>query len=57
MPLLTTQAFEHIPALMGLAPRLAEPAFLVSQPIELAFCVALGMVAVRRFRDTPICSF
>jgi hypothetical protein len=52
--LLTTQAFEHIPALKALAPTLSEPVFLASQLIEMAFFVALGMVAVRRFRDNRI---
>ncbi|GGH00285.1 hypothetical protein [Silvibacterium dinghuense] len=52
--LLTTQAFEHIPALKALAPTLSEPAFLFSQLLEMAFFVALGMVAVGRFRDNQV---
>ncbi len=55
--ILTTQAFEHIPVLKTLAPTLSEPEFLASQLLEAFFFLALGMVAVRRFRDSRIDSF
>jgi hypothetical protein len=55
--LLTTQAFEHIPVLKALAPTLSEPTFLASQLLESTFFVVLGVVAVRRFRDSRVDSF
>jgi hypothetical protein len=52
--LLTTQAFEHVPALKVLAPTLSESTFIASQLLEALFIVVLGLVAVRRSRDSRI---
>ncbi|HTP94045.1 MAG TPA: hypothetical protein VMJ52_20040 [Xanthobacteraceae bacterium] len=43
------QSFEKVPALHTLAPTQSEPPFLVAQIAVLAFFVALGFLAVRRF--------
>ena len=51
---LVVQTFVKNPALKELAPTQSEPAFLVVQALLLAAFVALGALAVRRFRaETP----
>lgn len=47
---LVAQLFLRVPALKELAPKQAEPPFLVSQVTLLALFVALTVAAVRRFR-------
>jgi hypothetical protein len=44
------QAFQKLTFLSALAPTQSEPPFLVAQAVVLAIFVALGVVAVRRFR-------
>lgn len=45
------QAFQKIPLLHDLAPNGSEPPFLVAQVLALAVFVALGVFAMRRFRN------
>jgi hypothetical protein len=45
-----TQAFQKLPFLQPLAPTQSEPPFLVTQVVVLAIFIALGVVAVVRFR-------
>lgn len=44
------QAFLKVPSLHALAPTQSEPPFAVTQGIILLIFVALGLVAIRRFR-------
>jgi hypothetical protein len=44
------QAFQKIPALRVMAPTGSEPAFAVAQVVALALFLAIGFLAVRRFR-------
>jgi hypothetical protein len=48
---LVVQMFQKVPALKALAPTQTEPAFAFTQLITLAVFVALGVVAVRRFKN------
>jgi hypothetical protein len=50
---LVAQAFKHVPALTALAPTQSEPPFAVAQLILLVVFVALGVLAVKRFRAMP----
>ena len=51
---LIAQLFLRLPALKELAPKQAEPPFLVSQLVLLAFFAALTVAAARRFRIEPL---
>jgi hypothetical protein len=44
------QAFQKVPSLHGLAPTQSEPPFVVAQLVVLIVFVAVGVLAVRRFR-------
>lgn len=48
------QAFQKIPALNALAPTQTEPPFKLTQLVVLALFVLLAIVAVIRFRPSPI---
>jgi hypothetical protein len=45
------QAFQKVPALKAMAPTQSEPPFLVTQLVVMALCVALGIVAAKKFRN------
>ncbi len=45
-----TQAFQKLPFLQPLAPTQSEPPFVTTQVVVLALFIALGVVAVARFR-------
>jgi len=45
------QAFQKIPPLHSLAPNGSEPPFLIAQALTLVAFIALGVLAVRRFRS------
>lgn len=45
------QAFQKVPALKAMAPTQSEPPFLVTQLAVMALCIALGIAAVKRFRN------
>jgi hypothetical protein len=47
---LIVQLFAKLPALMAMAPTQSEPPFLIAQLAALALFVALGVIAVRKFR-------
>jgi hypothetical protein len=47
---LVVQSFLKIPALHALAPNGSEPPFAIAQGAVLLFYVAIGYLAVRRFR-------
>ena len=48
------QSFEKIPALKALAPTQKEPPFAVAQLVVLAIFMALGVLAVKKFKlNTP----
>lgn len=47
---LVAQAFQKIPGLHALAPTGTEPAFAVAQILVLLAFIAIGVLAVRRFR-------
>ena len=49
---LVVQSFLKVPALNALAPNGSEPPFAIAQGIVLVAFVALGTLAVRRFRRT-----
>jgi hypothetical protein len=51
---LVVQLFEKVPALHALAPKGSEPPFTVTQILILAIFVALGVAAVKKFREQPI---
>jgi hypothetical protein len=48
------QSFLKIPALHAFAPTQKEPPFLVAQLLVMAIFVAIGILAVKRFRVAPI---
>jgi len=48
------QTFLKVPAVHALAPTQKEPPFLVAQLIVMAIFVALGIVAVKKFRIEPV---
>ena len=47
---LVVQAFAKLPALHALAPKGSEPPFAIAQGLVLLAFIALGVLAVRRFR-------
>lgn len=47
---LVAQSFQKIPALKALAPTQTEPAFKIAQLVVLVIFIALGTLAVKRFR-------
>jgi len=49
---LIAQSFQKIPALKAMAPTQTEPAFKIAQLLALAIFVALGTMAVKRFRPS-----
>lgn len=51
---LVAQLFLRLPALKELAPKQAEPPFLVTQLVLLAFFIVLTVAAARRFRIEPL---
>ena len=51
---LIVQTFDKVPAPKNLAPTQSEPPFLVAQVVALALFVALGVVAVIRFRAEAV---
>jgi len=51
---LVVQAFEKVAALRALAPTQKEPPFIVAQLAVLAIFIALGALAVKRFRSEPV---
>jgi hypothetical protein len=50
---LVVQAFQKIPALNAFAPKGSEPPFLAAQGVTLLVIIALGFLAVRRYRRVP----
>jgi hypothetical protein len=51
---LIAQLFEKVPSLHALAPKGSEPPFLVTQVIVMVIFIALGIAAVKGFREqTP----
>ena len=50
MFVLVAQAFAKIPALHALAPTQTEPPFAIAQGIVLVIFIAIGALAVKRFR-------
>ena len=48
------QAFQKVPALKAMAPTQSEPPFLVAQLVVMALCVALGIVAAKKFRPQAV---
>jgi len=48
------QAFQKIPPLHSLAPNGSEPPFLIAQALTLIAFIALGVLAVRRFRNARL---
>jgi hypothetical protein len=48
---LIAQAFLKVPALKAMAPTQSEPPFLVTQLAVMALCIALGIVAAKKFRN------
>jgi len=50
---LIVQLFEKVPALHALAPKGSEPPFAVTQGIVMLIFIALGIVAVKGFREPP----
>jgi hypothetical protein len=50
---LVAQLFQKVPALKALAPTGSEPPFAAAQGVVLLVFLVLGILAFRRFRDTP----
>jgi hypothetical protein len=48
---LVAQLFEHVPSLHVLAPTGSEPPFLIAQVIVMVIFIALGIAAVKGFRE------
>ncbi len=48
---LVAQLFEHVPSLHALAPTGSEPPFLIGQVIVMVIFIALGIAAVKGFRE------
>ncbi|HXI38656.1 MAG TPA: hypothetical protein VNH83_01695 [Bryobacteraceae bacterium] len=48
------QAFQKVPALKTMAPTQSELPFVVTQVVVMALCVALGIVAAKRFRNQAV---
>jgi hypothetical protein len=51
---LVAQGFQKVPALHELAPTGAEPPFAIAQGIVLVVYIALGVMAVKRFRPAVV---
>jgi hypothetical protein len=51
---LVAQLFLKVPALKAMAPTGSEPPFLVSQLVAIAVFIILTIVAVKRFRISPV---
>lgn len=51
---LVAQLFEHVPSLHTLAPKGSEPPFAIAQGIVMAIFIALGVAAVKGFRDQGV---
>jgi hypothetical protein len=51
---LVAQLFDKVPALKTIAPTQSEPPFAIAQVAVLVLFVALGIFAVRRFRQQPL---
>ena len=50
---LIVQSFQKVPVLHDLAPKQTEPPFLVAQVVSMVAFIALGTLAVWRFRRQP----
>ncbi|MEA3207480.1 MAG: hypothetical protein QOE70_537 [Chthoniobacter sp.] len=50
---LIVQSFQKVPALKALAPKQTEPPFAITQLLVLGLFIVLGVLAVRRLRDSP----
>jgi hypothetical protein len=50
---LVVQLFEKVPALHALAPKGSEPPFALTQGIAMLIFIALGIAAVKGFREPP----
>ena len=50
---LIVQSFQKVPALKALAPKQTEPPFVITQLLVLGLFIVLGVLAVRRLRDSP----
>jgi hypothetical protein len=48
---LVAQAFQKTPALKALAPTQSEPPFLLTEVVVMGIFIALGIFAVKRFRN------
>ncbi len=51
---LIVQSFQKVPALKALAPTQSEPPFLIAQVVAMVAFIALGFLAVTRFRERPV---
>ncbi|OWK35812.1 hypothetical protein [Fimbriiglobus ruber] len=51
---LVAQSFQKVPALHDLAPTQSEPPFAITQIVTLVAFIALGWLAVVRFKDRPL---
>jgi hypothetical protein len=51
---LVAQLFEHVPSLHALAPKGSEPPFAIAQGIVMGIFIALGIAAVKGFRDQGV---
>jgi hypothetical protein len=51
---LVVQLFEKVPALHALAPKGSEPPFAVTQVIVMVIFIALGIAAVKGFREPMV---
>jgi hypothetical protein len=51
---LVVQAFRKIPALASLAPTQTEPPFAIAQGIVLGAFLAIGYLALKRFKPEPV---
>jgi hypothetical protein len=54
MFVLIAQLFEHVPSLHALAPKGSEPPFAIAQGILMGIFIALGVAAVKGFRDQGV---
>jgi hypothetical protein len=51
---LIAQAFMKVPALKAIAPTQSEPPFLITQLVVMAIFIALGVAAVKGYRNAPL---
>lgn len=51
---LVAQLFLKVPSLHALAPKGSEPPFVVAQVVVMALFIALGIAAVKGFREQPV---